>query len=388
MDESAVPLLFLVADTGGGHRAAAHAVGQALPAAFRPVLCDPLGGARAPALLRRLTGLYGPLVRHSPLLWGLVFYGSDSCFATRLLRRTVFALSERPVEEAVAQHRPALIVSFHPLLVWAAVQAGSVATPVVTVVTDLITVHAAWRHDRADLVVTPSAAARARCLRDGLAPGRCVEIGLPVATGFTEGPLRPPERAARRRSLGIDEHRFLVVLTGGGEGAGGLARRTTALLRRFDDVQVVTVCGRNRRLVRSLNRLATRSNGRLTVMGFVPNMADWLHSADLVVTKAGPGTIAEATSCGTPLALTCHTPGQERRNTEYVVDAGAGRHARGVRSLLSLVDRLRGDPAELDAMRAASARLGRPGAAAETAARLVRLATAGSEPRAVQEATR
>jgi hypothetical protein len=43
-----LPLLFLIADTGGGHRSAARAVSQALdrmyPGRFAPVLCDPLGG--------------------------------------------------------------------------------------------------------------------------------------------------------------------------------------------------------------------------------------------------------------------------------------------------------------------------------------------------------
>ena len=52
---------------------------------------------------------------------------------------------------------------------------------------------------------------------------------------------------------------------------------------------------------------------------------------DLVITKAGPATIAEATCCGTPLLLTSHLPGQEKGNTEFVTGAGAGRRVRGVR---------------------------------------------------------
>ena len=47
-----VPLLFLLADTGGGHRSAARAVGEALeeahPGRFDPVLCDPLAGPGSP----------------------------------------------------------------------------------------------------------------------------------------------------------------------------------------------------------------------------------------------------------------------------------------------------------------------------------------------------
>ena len=59
-----LPVLFLMADTGGGHRNAARAVGESLelayPGRFAPVLCDPLGGPGSARLLRWVTGLYGP----------------------------------------------------------------------------------------------------------------------------------------------------------------------------------------------------------------------------------------------------------------------------------------------------------------------------------------
>jgi 1,2-diacylglycerol 3-beta-galactosyltransferase len=83
----------------------------------------------------------------------------------------------------------------------------------------------------------------------------------------------------------------------------------------------VVICGRNRRLRRRLTRLATRAGGRLRVLGFVDNMSDWLHCADVVIAKAGPGTIAEATCCGVPLLLTSHLPGQEAGNAPFVTRA-------------------------------------------------------------------
>jgi 1,2-diacylglycerol 3-beta-galactosyltransferase len=371
-----VPLLFLIADTGGGHRTAARSVTDALeaqfPGRFAPVLCDPLGGPRSSAVLRWVTGLYGPSIRLAPWTWGAIYYASDSKVAMGFLRRTLLALANRPVAEAAEAHRPGAIVSFHPLVGGAAVAASGRAarpTPVVAVVTDLITPHAAWRDDRVDILVVPSAAVRWRCHLDGISAERCHELGLPVGSAFTAGPARPAERLALRRALGLSEDRFLAVLTGGGEGSGGLAKRAAALVKAYDDVDVVAICGRNRRLEAKLRRHAKRiGSDRLVVRGFVDNMADWLRAADVVVSKAGPGTIAEATCCGAPLLITSHVPGQEKGNTEFVVGAGAGRHVPGVDELLVEVGRLRGDPAAVDAMRAGAARLGRPRAAADIAA--------------------
>lgn len=155
-----VPLLLLTADTGGGHRAAALAVARALeecyPGCFAPVLCDPLGGPGAPRPLRRVSGLYGPSTRLAPWAWGAVYHGSDSRPAMRLLRRALLAAADAPVAEALRRHRPAAVVSLHPLTGAAAVaareRAGRPGTPVVTVVTDLVTAHTAWRCDGADQI--------------------------------------------------------------------------------------------------------------------------------------------------------------------------------------------------------------------------------------------
>jgi 1,2-diacylglycerol 3-beta-galactosyltransferase len=115
------------------------------------------------------------------------------------------------------------------------------------------------------------------------------------------------------------------------------------------------------------------AGGRLTVLGFVTNMADWLRCADVVVTKAGPGAIAEAACCGAALVVASSIPGQEDGNTEFVVTAGAGRSAPDPAGLVREIGRLRRSPADLTAMRAASARLGRPEAAESAAALIARL---------------
>jgi 1,2-diacylglycerol 3-beta-galactosyltransferase len=370
-----LPVLFLIADTGGGHRSAARAVGQALdrlyPGRFGPVLCDPLGGPGSARLVRWVTGLYGPAIRLAPWLWGAAYHATDSRAAAAVLRRTLLRLADRPAL-AAAGHHPAAIVSFHPLTGAAAVAARDRAapgSPTVTVVTDLARTHAAWRYGGTDLIVAPSAGPAAGGGRPWLA------AGPPVTRDFWGGPLRrSEERTALRRSLGVREDRFLVLLAGGGEGSGGIGRRAASILRRLPDVDVVAVCGRNRSLRRRLDRLAAGSGGRLTVTGFTRDMADWLRCCDLVVTKPGPGTIAEATCCGAPLLLTSHVPGQERGNAEFVMRAGAGRPARSMRRMLAEIENLRADASRLAGMRAASARLGRPGAAADIARAIASLA--------------
>src|SRR3984957_2772403 len=281
-EQPPLPLLFLIGDTGGGHRSAAAAVQQALdrvePGRFAPVTWDPLRGPGVPGLL--------PTMR-APV------YGS--------------------VERASEASRPALIVAFHPMTADPAVRAkrsSGAQAPVVTVVTDLVTAHLSWVDAAVARVVVPSEVVADQCARDGSPADRYVPLGLPVAAEFCRPPLDEAQRRGRQRRLGL-RGEFLVVLTGGAEGAGPLRRCAAAILRQVPDVDVVVICGRNRSLRRRIGRLAERTgDGRLTAQGFVGNMADWLRCADIVVGKAGPGTIAEATCCGAPLVLTSFVPGQ------------------------------------------------------------------------------
>ncbi len=268
-----------------------------------------------------------------------------------LLRHLLLRSASRAAGRAAARHQPAVIVSCHPLTGFAAVSARRRCAPgtaVLTVVTDLGRPHASWRCGPPDAIAAPSAASlpalRRRWPAGRRRPGSppVTVTGLPVTSGYRPGPARPDERAALRRTLGLPADGFLVLLAGGGEGCGGLARRAAAILDHLDGVHVAVICGRNQRLRRRLGRLAVRSTGRSTgrsarrsaagpagqsagstVRGFVPGLADWLRCADLCVTKAGPGTIAEAACCGTPLLLTSHLPGQERDNAGLVIAAGA-----------------------------------------------------------------
>ncbi len=378
-------LLFLIGDTGGGHRSAASAVSQALhrryPGHFDPVLCDPLRGPGTPLRLRALIRLYGPCIRLTPWLWGLLWRGCDSPRMLAWSQRTLLSPANGSVARAVASHRPAVIACFHPFTADPAVRArdvGAPGVPVVTVITDLVTTHRAWRDPAVDRVVVPSAPVARRCAEDGLPEGRWVEVGLPVGAGFAAAPAAEPDRRALQRALGLRGQRFLVVMTGGAEGSGGLYRRARAILRHLPEVDVAVICGRNRRLRRRLDWLAAHAGGRLAVRGFVDNMADWLRCADVVVGKAGPGTIAEAACCAAPLVLTSFVPGQEEGNVGFVTGAGAGRYAPGLRDLVAEIRSLHGDPAALAVMRGAAAGLARPGAAEDIAALLASLVPAGA----------
>lgn len=321
-------VLILFSDTGGGHRAAARALTDALnlldPTCVVTV-ADPLIG-QGPAVVRRLASLYSPMIRRSRAAWGALYHTSNTK-ATFAAIRAVFGPGVRKVVgHLLKQHDPDVVLSVHPLLNHVAHQAirkSGRPRALMTVITDLVDFHRGWSFSQADLVIAPTERARRTALRRRVPPERVKLLGLPVDLRFR--PPAPGEKQALRRRFGLEEQRFTVLVIGGAAGVGHLAAQVRELAEQPHPWQLVVVCGRNEKLRRRLNEMEMATP--ILVRGFVDYMPELMRACDLVVTKAGPGAIAEALATGLPLVITGFLPGQETGNVDFVVESRIGAFA-------------------------------------------------------------
>jgi 1,2-diacylglycerol 3-beta-galactosyltransferase len=321
-------VLILFSDTGGGHRAAARALTDALrllEPRCEVTVADPLIG-QGPAITRRLAALYPAVIRRSRVAWGAVYHTSNTQ-ATFAAIRAVFGPGvRRVVRQLLKEHDPDVVLSVHPLLnhvAYQAIRTSGRPRALMTVITDLVDFHRGWTFSQADLVVAPTEGARRVALRRRVPADRVKLLGLPVDLRFR--PPAPGEKEALRRRFGLDEQRFTVLVMGGAAGVGHLVGQVRALTAEPCAWQLVAVCGRNERLRRRL--LEIESTCRMLVLGFVEYMPDLMRACDVVVTKAGPGAIAEALATGLPLVITGFLPGQETPNVDFVVESGIGAFA-------------------------------------------------------------
>ena len=227
----------------------------------------------------------------------------------------------------LADHPADLVLSVHPLLNHAPlreVRRRLPGTPFVTVVTDLATAHPVWYAPGVDLLCAPCPEVQQAALAAGVPADRIRLAGLPISLRFSEG---RPDRAEARRLLGLAD-RPTVLIMGGGEGMGRVESIAHAVAAGLQGVngQAVVICGRNASLQRRLS--GSTWPAPVHVLGFVDNMPVWMSAADCLVTKAGPGTIAEALACGLPMVLSDFVPGQEEGNVGYVTRSWRGRFQR------------------------------------------------------------
>jgi 1,2-diacylglycerol 3-beta-galactosyltransferase len=371
-------IVFLFSDTGGGHRSAASAIIEAIeleyPGQFDCEMID-IFRQYAPPPLHMAPEIYPPLSR-MPDVWELGFRVSDGARRTRIFYHAIWPYVRTGVNRLVRENPANLIVSVHPLVnapVLRALRSRQPHIPFITVVTDMVSAHAAWYDTRSNLVIVPTEAARQRGLKLGLSPSQVQVVGLPVADRFCR---EIGNRQALRDQLGWPQDLPVILLVGGGEGMGPLEDVANAINHSRLRAALVVVTGRNLQLKRKLEN--KKWNLPAIIYGFVQEMPDFMRAADVLVTKAGPGTISEAFIANLPIILYSRLPGQEDGNVAYVSNEGAGVWAPEPRLVVQTLRSWLAEPAQLRQAIDACSRLARPFAAREIARILAPWAVRGA----------
>ena len=365
-------VLILMSDTGGGHRASAQALqagfAQRFGDHFQVEIVD-LWMKHTPFPLNQFPKSYSFLATRTPWAWKFIWRTGGNQRTAHVILEVATRYARKSVEQLFREQRPDLVISVHPLMqdITLAIQAHmGWDLPFVTVITDLASIHPTWFHRQADLCFVASPEAFERGVALGMRPEQLRLFGLPIRPVFAQAP-RP--KATLRQELGMDPDLPAALIVGGGEGMGAVAQiaRSVAdgLAGRASggrpQGQVVVVCGRNQKLKREL--AAHDWPVPVIIHGFVDNMPDWMTACDCIVTKAGPGTIAEALVRGLPILLSGFIPGQEEGNVPYVVDNGAGAFSTDPEEIARVVARWFGpDREQLAVLAERAKKMGNPDA--------------------------
>lgn len=359
-------VLFLMSDTGGGHRATATAIQAAMqqryPNLYEYNMVDVFKDY-TPFPFRHMPELYPFWVTKSSFTWGLGYMLINGPKRWRNLLRLAFYLSWRGGIHRLFRENPAdVVVSVHSLFNHAGMKVlkhiAPERPPFVTVVTDLVSTPFSWYHPDVDRCLVPTPEAYQRGLKMHMRPGQLRLTGLPVHPTFVEN---VPDKLTARQRLGWEPRRLSVLLVSGGDATGPVYELTRAIDAACLDIQLAIVAGRNQPLEQKLN--ACTWNQPTHIYPFV-NMATLMPAADILITKAGPSTIAEANVMGLPMIISGKIPGQENGNVNRVTDNGAGVYAPTPAEVVKcLHDWTQSTPDILESYSAASRQLAYPQAA-------------------------
>lgn len=315
-----------MSDTGGGHRAAGRAIEAALknlyPDEFETHYVD-VFREYTPAPMKYAPEIYPKWVKHSIKTYGWYFQFFDQLMQLPLAGSTLpMLVAEDAVKKLVTDYEPDIIVVLHGAFSRFVVGARSrlrFNVPILTVITDLAKPHVAWYHPRVDRCLVPCEAAYARGIKLGIPASKMRLVGHPAHPKFS---LYKGTKEEARETLGWAPDVPAVMLLGGGDGMGDIHAVANAINEKALDIQFSIVCGRNETLREELQQVEW--NQATHLYGFVNNIEVMMRAADVLITKAGPGTIAEAAISGTPMILYDAIPYQESPNIDFVVANDGG----------------------------------------------------------------
>jgi len=354
-------IVFYFSDTGGGHRSAAEAIIEAINIEYKKKVTTEMVDFfkdYAPRPFNRVGDMYPYMVK-APQLWSASFHATDGRTQARAITATIWPLARHAAKELVKEHPADLIVTVHPFANTFALKAlGKDRPPFINVVTDMVTTHALWYDKRADLTLVPTETARKRAIKYKMPAEKVKVVGLPVADKYCKPKGR---KSAQRKKLGWTLDKPIVLMVGGGDGMGPLAKTAFEIDASGLDLSLVIVCGRNQKLKQTLE--AHEWGNPVFIYGFSKQMPDFMRASDFIVTKAGPGTVAEALNAELPIILYSKLPGQEDGNVTFVEEEGAGVWAPEPREVVRTLTRWISRPEERKQVIENCRRAGKPEAA-------------------------
>ena len=315
-------ILFLFSDTGGGHRSAGKAIIEALEIYYPDQVTTEMLDFFAkygPPPFDMAAATYAHMAQ-VPNLWAWGFKLSNGKYRSKLVYDVLWPYIRNAAKDLVKEHPCDLFVSVHPIINTPLLRVlGPDHHPYMIVVTDMVSTHMFWYNNYATITLVPTQEALRRGLEIGMDEDRIEVVGQPISDKYRH-PTAPKNQL--RKQLGWPENIPVALIVGGGEGMGPIEAVVRAVDRAQLDLMTVIITGRNETLQRSLQKkpLSTMHE----IYGFVENMPDLMNAADMIITKAGPGTISEAFTAGLPIILYTRMPGQEEGNVDYVVNKGAG----------------------------------------------------------------
>jgi processive 1,2-diacylglycerol beta-glucosyltransferase len=374
-------VLILSASVGTGHLRAAEAVELALrqtaPDAFVQNI-DVL--TLTNAIFRRIYGrMYIDLVNHLPHFLGHMYDWMDKPrrpkYPPDRFRLILENLNLGKLLKLLKRQDWDVIVNTHFLpaeLIAALRKKRLIHTPQITVTTDLDT-HRMWVNQPCEKYTTATEEGAAYLHSYGVPAEHTVVTGIPVHPVFAE-----PKTPAECRSLhGLDDDRPVILQLAGGFGVGPVANLFEAICSIKTPIQVVAVAGKNPRAKKLLDAVSVPRRHRAVIFGFTDRIDELMGAADIVVSKPGGLTTSETLSRGAAMAIVNPIPGQEIRNSDWLLENSAAIKINNVPTAGMKLEALLSDPRRLAELKANSLRLGRPRAAFDVAELALEMARRG-----------
>lgn len=318
-----------------------------------------------PVLSNSVNRIYLMSTKNIPKIYGGVYRMCEKRsihaeIGSRGLGKLTNSMLSRSLITLLRNEQPDFIICTHifaALLITYISSIESLNAKTIGIVTDF-TIHPYWEDSLMDYYITASERLAIQGVKKGFPESKFIPLGIPIDPKFASS----ISKQAARRILGLPDKRTILVMSGS-MGFGNVISEISALDRLDMDFQIVSICGNNTRLKNKIDKLNLTKP--IFNYGYSDKVDVFMDACDCIITKPGGLTTSEALAKQIPMLINNPIPGQEDRNVEFLLNAGAAMKISATAPIDEAVYQLFSDDERTENMRSAMRLLAKPNAAAD-----------------------
>jgi processive 1,2-diacylglycerol beta-glucosyltransferase len=353
-----------------GHRQGAVAISKSLKS-LDPA-CEVLSingfGYTYPLMEKIINTAYMGVIKRAPKIWEYLYDNPKVIKFSEKWKLSIHKSSHKKLKPLIDEFKPDVVVctqAFPCGMVADYKKTHQLGLTVIGVLTDYAP-HLYWLNEGVDYYVVPSQEARERYVKEGIPEERIKIFGIPIRMKFSEN--TGAEKVAGKLELDLNVPTILIM--GGGQGLGPMKEAVKLLVRLERPLQMIVICGTNVKLVNWIKKIQRKTSKKIIFYDYASNVDELMEVSTLIVSKPGGMTTSECLAKGLPMVIVDPIPGQEERNSQFLVNQGIAIRVDDKRHIAREIDSLLNNPKQLSAMKQAAFENGKP-MAAENIARLI-----------------
>jgi len=353
-----------------GHRQGAVAIAKSLKSLDPDVEVLSINGFgyTYPLMEKIINTAYMGVIKRAPKIWEYLYDNPKVIKFSEKWKKSIHKSSHKKLQPLIDEFKPDVVVctqAFPCGMVADYKIAHQLPLKVIGVLTDYAP-HLYWLHEGVDYYVVPSQEAQDRYVKEGIAKESIKVFGIPIRMKFAQ----QTGRDVVAKKLGLDLNIPTVLIMGGGQGLGPMKEAVKSLVRIERPLQMIVICGTNVKLVNWIKKIQRKTTKHIVYYDYASNVDELMEVATLIVSKPGGMTTSECLAKGLPMVIVDPIPGQEERNSQFLVNQGIAIRVDDKRHIGHEIDILLNNPQKLAAMKEAALKNGKP-MAAEDIARLI-----------------
>jgi processive 1,2-diacylglycerol beta-glucosyltransferase len=312
---------------------------------------------------------YFALVEAAPWLVGWGYDANDPPFKLAHWTSLWDRINTTATSKAIRAFRPDIVVCTHflPTRLVSLMLTRGVLEATLAVVTTDYDFQGLWLSSAFNQFFVARDETKAHMAAIGVPSDRITVSGIPVRPGLGDSVNR--EAILQRYDLRPD--RPILLISAGAAGGAYTQTIVQQAFRMRNDFQAIVVCGRNAQLKTQIEGLVAMRRNQYRVLGYTNDMPDLIRAATLFVGKPGGLSSSECMAAGLPMVLIHPIPGQEVRNSDFLLEEGAAVRCNYETTVGYKIDQLLAEPDRITRMAESARRIGRPEAGPQIASQVL-----------------